>query len=96
MKRLGNVICVVSSMLAVTLVMAWKGSSAAAQNSSAAYAETQDVGVRYGSHNPRTCPAGSLSGGSAPTVKQATMSLVCGMEGITTNSELILISDVTI
>jgi hypothetical protein len=98
MGRVGNAVVVVSSMLAGLLVVSCKGSSASAQtaSASAAYAEVQGVGERYGSHNPRTCPAGSLTGGSAPTLTQATMSVVCSMEGVTTNSELILITEVAV
>ena len=70
--------------------------SAQTQSGPAAYGETQGVGARFGSHNPRTCPQGSLSGGKAPTVTQATMSIVCNTEGPYIDNSLILLSEVTV
>ena len=70
--------------------------SAQAASGPAVYGERAGVGARYGSHNPRTCPAGSLSGGSAPTVTQAKMSIVCNLEGPSIDQALILISEVTV
>ena len=70
--------------------------SAQTASASSGYGEVAGVGAHFGSHNPRTCPQGSLSGGNAPTVKQATMSVVCNLEGPSVNNTLILISDVTV
>jgi hypothetical protein len=97
MTRFSLALLTVSAVVLLAF-MACKSPSASAQSSTrpAAFGETDGVGVRYGSRNPRTCPTGALSGGNAPTPAQASMSLVCGMEGITTNSELILISEVTV
>ena len=80
------------------VLMACKSPLTSAQTASAAahYGEVDGVGARYGSHNPRTCPPGSLSGGSAPTVTQATMSVVCNLEGPSIDNTLILLSEVTV
>ena len=96
MTRMRNVFLAASSM--VLVLMACKSPVTSAQTASgpAKYGEVTGVGDRYGSHNPRTCPPGSLSGGKAPSVTQATMSIVCNLEGPSIDNSLILLSEVTV
>ena len=96
MPHIQSAFLAASSMFLVLMACKSPVTSAQAASGPAVYGERAGVGARYGSHNPRTCPAGSLSGGSAPTVTQATMSVVCNQEGPSIDQALILISEVTV
>lgn len=96
MTRIRSVFLAVSSMVFVLIACKSPATSAQTASGPAVYGEVAGVGARYGSHNPRTCPAGSISGGSAPTVTQATMSIVCNQEGPSIDQTLILVSEVTV